>query len=912
MSIFYISHILFLVFLQYTQEQYIPLNQTIQRHISNEDGLVHFDFNNGNEFYADINEHVIVDIRFIGGTKKVNLLFCPPTKGKRCIVFHKPQSTSDSQLGVPVYVSEHGTWTVYIQAEQQERISIAYIQIHNKDEKRKHKDDEQLLWCTRSDSNSYVTFGDRPICPRHVMEDASVEPGTLTVMKPNIVVQKFNAYSCSVLSTTVTVNCRGLGLFRSIDPGIDQPVSPEICRSWVDSKKCEFGELTLLNNGDTGKRIYATKNVPTATYDFFKSCLGGIGVSNTAKNCVLKEETIRFMYPYTQLDTPLGSYPLSNVANGYVNGTFRTIIWDSVQLKDVCKYIPFETINVMKTTYGKLDTYHLEHSSYNIIKEVIHFKSDKHAAIYVATDTQAVDVKDIPYSGCMHKNYETYSLKGNVILQYISKSNLNNLKTGIYTNVRHIPRNIKRTTGNFSQTLRFYENTNYNYDTTSCNITGINEGYKCVHQTLKSRRRRSVLTNPQMQYLYDVLNNRLDSTIKNITMSWCEQQQHLYDLYLSQATIDPSKVFSTFLGRNVKVRNHGDVYALLPCVYINFTTITVVESLYINYKPLRTVYINKGVRINDDDCFTRPIVNFTKNGQTAFGQLVSPNEISSSLTNIGKCRGVSFYNRLQTDRQHVRFFKLSHYYYVFKNNILSNVINADSISNEKEINKRMKANEGSSRSHIDEILNIKSVDIFTPMELDEDEYLEIFDPGELYSYKERHSEIDSIIDVYNAINKDKELIDYYHIITNKADVSNVTTTFDSVINGIGNVGLRAGEGIGKFVGGLLGGTVGGVGTSFINGLTSFMNTLVARIFTIVGVAGGLCFFVYFGITTALNAKRGAFNPMSLTHPPQSNYMQPKPRKKRAGESKSRYKAIESSTSEDDYSEENSEQSDSES
>lgn len=853
----------------YSKENTVNVDDNGQR-------KVHVFFPKGNEFTLIETGNITIPIK-ISGLKDptaYRVMICSPSVKDNCLSVDIHSEIAEINIRA---IQSFGKWPVFLMRKiNQHKNKIAVVYIHNSNSYKANNG--SIIWCPRTDSSKYITFTDRPVCPRRLLDDAPVERGLLTIFKPNIAVHKIKAYSCSLISQSVYVNCRGLGYGVTKNEPILKPVEATTCNSWVLQKKCKHGILTNIK----GSGRYQTNNVLEIKYNFWDICLRQKPWVDTEHNCIYDEKTVRFAYPYTHIDTPLGQYNLSYVANGFVMGMFQTTVWNPFSLNDVCKHIPYETMDVTKITYTNVDQHHISHTVSKLIKEVYHFKSDIHNVVLVANNLQLIDVANISYSKCMKSIHETYSIEGSIILQYVSKMDINSKEFGYYySNVRHVPRYQTVSKGILGS-----EDTNaITRKHQSITICDVQLKDSCDYKnTTKSRthrnRRMASLQWAHFNYLKDSVNTKLDKFEKEIVMTWCENQQRFYDMQIVQTPLEPSKVFSSFLNYNVKVKSHGDIYALLPCKNIDESKITMIRSLRVDYSPMREIYRKKGIHLNNVNCFTRPVVKFTHNGQDIYGQLISQVEVIDSLPFKAKCKDDNFHKRQLSDRVDRQFFRLGNHYYVFMNYTMDNIIHKDDIDSQGTNNN----------------LGIRTVDMFTPLEISEPDYiLDDYIPDQLYTYEERYSVINNLYDVFVILNRNKELIDYYGITTSKSLILNTTSSFASIVDGIGHVGAIAGDAIGGFVGGI----IGGFGTTVINALTSFMNTLAFRIVTIVGIVGGIFFLVYFGVITALGMKRGKFNAMTLTHPPESNYLQPTWRRKHSKENKSSYEQVPHSSSDDE-------------
>lgn len=845
----------------------------------NGDRQVHIFFPKGNEFTLTENGNITIPIKISGleNPRAFQMMICSPSAKDNC--FSAEIRGEIAEINIRE-IQSFGKWPVILMRKNQiiqEKIKISMVYIHNSNISKYNNG--SIIWCPRTDSSKYITFTDRPVCPRRLLHDAPVENGLLTIFKPNIEVYKFKAYSCSLISQTVHVNCRLLGYEVTKSKPILKPVEATTCNSWVKQKKCDHGILSNIK--DSGR--YQTNNVLEIKYNFWDICLRQTPWVDTKHNCIYDEKTVRFAHPYTHIDTPLGQYNLSSVTNGFVMGMFQTTVWNPFSPYYVCKHIPYETMDVTKTTYTNVDQYHISPTVSKLIKEVYHFKSDIHKVILAANNLQLIDVANISDSKCIKSIHETYSIEGGIILQYVSKMDINSKEFGSYhSNVRHVPRYQTVSNG-----MKVSDDTHIlTRKHQSIKICDVHLKDSCDYKnTSTSRthrnRRETSLHWAHLNYLKDSINTRMDKFEKDMVMAWCENQQRFYDVQIAQTPLEPSKVFSSFLNYNVKVKVHGDIYALLPCKNIDVSEITMVRSLRVDYSPMKEIYRKKGIHLNNVNCFTRPIVKFTHNGQDIYGQLISQVEVLGSLPFKGKCKGDTFHKRQFSDRVDRQFFRLGNHYYVFVNYTMDTIIHKDDIGSQG----------------INNNLDIKTVDMFTPQEISEPDYiLDDYIPDELYTYEERYSVINSLYDVFVTLNRNKEMIDYYGITTSESLILNTTSSFASIVDGIGHVGAMAGDAIGGFVGGI----IGGLGTSVINTLTSFMNTLVFRIVTIVGIIGGISFLVYFGVIAALGIKRGQFNnAMTLTHPPESNYLQPTWRRKRNKEITSSYKQVSHNSSDDE-------------
>lgn len=257
MSLWYIKMMTLVWFVAKCRGQHSPSD--IRQHTSMRGISLDLSFPRGNNMEVTLGREFKIPVSMNGFTRAAErkldmfLLFCSPLQA--CVNVELENDGDKRKKGDMEATlqeeEEYGTWTVSIGTKAISEPAVMLGNTHiNPPAEEGQKAEENVLWCKSGEIQHYLSFSDRPICPRAALHNAEVEHGVLTVMKPNIKSLEIKAYGCSLQYTKVKSYANWFSTHVSRDGPYHQSVPIETCRRWLNDKACEYGTLEPIHKAD--------------------------------------------------------------------------------------------------------------------------------------------------------------------------------------------------------------------------------------------------------------------------------------------------------------------------------------------------------------------------------------------------------------------------------------------------------------------------------------------------------------------------------------------------------------------------------------------------------------------------------------------------------------------------------------
>jgi len=659
----------------------------------------------------------------------------------------------------------------------------------------KHTDAQKLKFCENDEISFPVIFNKRPICPRPVIQSTVVDNGLLTIYKPNILSIQKKAYRCYLETTLITtytniVNRKENNL--PLTTKVEGIVDSTECLKWIKTNSCDhpvFKEKiyrlaydlfngTIRNLSDT-RMSTVNKLELKYTYMWYHEY--------QIANCVIDVGYVRTTPPFNNILTPWG-----HISSDYLyesNYTYpggEVVVWDAFEKEDLCNYVPMSSFDVKRIVYKTRDF--LDEDPNPGATEMYHFVSDAVKSVYTSDDTQ---ITSHELFNCIddEKDQILYAINDGLILSWRKGYALNDdeddsLDADIYKSqikyhahyafddvTKIFDRNdyskISSLSGgkgnNGCETeedmssphcRQSYESSPANkLDGTLSNEDIVSVRNETTKPTVSPKDQRSTLFGMINFLAFKLKDFQNQDTIRRAQM-WCENQQHLYDLQLLVAQTSPSTIISSYINRPVYAERIGNgVYDTYYCDVID--DFIVIDNLFVANKnpapkirvPLEKLYKRAGVDIDEDRCFTMPIIIFReKSGRKAYkiGQMNHDNTISTiSMPWVEDCKyGRYFFHYIGQNVHYFQDYKLQSvtdidHLYDYASRLQKNI---------KHLERIRATNSTVKRENIEPLLeNTRFVDIHTKYQPPSHKPIVLgFQNTAIYSYKQKRKVISSI------------------------------------------------------------------------------------------------------------------------------------------------------------------------
>ena len=604
----------------------------------------------------------------------------------------------------------------------------------------------------------------------------------------------------------------------------------EQCWQWVNTKKCTLsdtikdeklidhsffnfkvptehfnGKMTLISN-----TRWATTNKVQFDYKWCGSKLYNI------VNCIVDVGFIRTTPPFKTLLSPWGTIPNDYLYKAHFRRSGgEMIVWKQLQKENTCNFVPINSMDAKRITYNSKD--YLEQDPHPDAKEMYHFVSDAEKSIYTSDNTQETNADKY---NCIEQevNQTLYVINNGMIISWQKGVKLNELddieefaNSGQRVFYPHYAFNelienediggdlsklYSSLGGSDGSDISQTTDGNNTLSPSTCNAESQNCRQSYVIRNIsnadflakKMSQKKSKVTlddivnstkeqfEPTKEaplfaivaYLRYQFEQYQNEEVIRRAQAWCENQQHMYDMQLMLARMQPSVIISSYLNRPVQSQFAGNgVYNTHYCQTIN--NFVVVNSLFVqnNEKALRVfndstynaLYKKVNKDFNEQDCFTMPIVMFKDTfsvDEWRIGQVNPDNTITTLTMNyVEKCKHDSYY-----------FHVIDENIYVFVNYKLNSVTSLNALYNhasrvETNIDHltEVKKNRTSTqlRNQIETLLeNTQFIDIYTKYEPKQVKPVVIgFKNTELFNYRQQRRMITSFEDLI-AYTNDKQ------------------------------------------------------------------------------------------------------------------------------------------------------------
>lgn len=658
----------------------------------------------------------------------------------------------------------------------------------------KHTDAHRLKYCENDEIAFPVIFNKRPVCPRPALQSTIVQNGLLTVYKPNIISVQKTAYRCYLETTYITTKqeffgakSNNLPLVQVVQPILDK----DVCLEWVKTRNCNgiSTKIKLLSysrfNGKMTKisdtRIATTNKILPLKYRWMYT------YQYTIANCIIDVGYIRTTPPFNNMLTSWGLIGSDHLyGSNFTQSGGEIIVWKAFETKDLCNYVPLSSFDAKRITYNSKDF--LEQDPNPGASEMYHFVSDVEKSVYTSDDTQ---VTSHELYNCIDDdtNQTLYAINDGIILSWQEGASLND-EEGDFLDI-----DITKSQKKYHVHYAFDDVTQLETDSdtdktlistpggggqedSSCSSNGEIPDSPCrqthdvhfsqshnisnedfipkrqadVKPTLSEKDKSTTLF-AMVNYLAYKFREYQNHEVVRRATSWCENQQHLYDIQQMLARSSPSTIISSYLNRPVQAENIGNgVYNTHYCNIIE--DYIVVDNLYVDNHdiapklrvPYRDLYEKAGVTINPNYCFTMPIVIFREHmgaNKYKIGQMYNDHTISTvEMPWIEECKFDRYF-----------FHYIGHEIHVFMSYKRISITHIDvlfdyalRLKNNVNQLKSMHNGTASKRKLIEPLLeNTRFVDIHTKYQPSFMKPIVLgFQNTETYSYKQRRRSISSL------------------------------------------------------------------------------------------------------------------------------------------------------------------------
>lgn len=664
----------------------------------------------------------------------------------------------------------------------------------------KESDALKMKYCENDDSSFPVIFNKRPVCPRTALKSTIVDDGRLTVFKANILSVQKKANHCFIEYTYI--HTYGNTVWN--EPLVKKvyPMSVEDCKFWIEHKTCRIPNLY------TGELVHVADFEPVMT-QITKTRLSTTNkitmkhhltytMKYTIVNCIVDIGFIRTTPPFQTLITPWDTISNDYLYNSsYTQMGGEVIVWDAFKKEDICNYVPMASMQATRITYNSKD--YLEQDPHPGATEMYQFVSDADKSVYVSDNTQ---ITNIELFNCIEKeeNQTLYTINNGLILSWENgvkmDSDDEDSLFGTSDKMYHphsayvdLTHRIDDSCENDDDCGDFLSDVGSNELFQKSKPCDPNSNPKC-RQSYSIEKIKEEIGRSKSVEKKVVFNKSLGIDDENVTplfsivnyiqykweefhkqdiirraQTWCENQQHLYDIQLLLARISPSTIISSYLNRPAQATSIGNgVYSTHYCQTIQ--QFLVVDSLVVNNteqapylagKTFADVYASAGVTISPRLCFTMPIVVF-KNSYSIddwkIGQLQPDQTISTiSYPYIEECKfGRTFFHLVD---DHIHVFQNYKRISITPIEVLYN--HASRIKETHDHLNKLKNNETTNRNQIDPLLeSTEFIDIFTKQDVQKIKPMVLgFRNTELYSYHQKRRVISSLEDLIAYANEER-------------------------------------------------------------------------------------------------------------------------------------------------------------
>ena len=818
----------------------------------------------------------------------------------------------------------------------------------------KHKDSHKLKYCENDEISFPVVFNKRPICPRPALQSTVVENGLLTVYKPMIESETTTAYRCQLRKTYIQTfkGFTGYHISNDLKTEVVDVINEEICWEWIRTRKCDIdkhgirdkfvntkfvsGEMSNISNTQ-----FATTNSLEKNFEWMYR------MQYTVLNCVVDIGYMRTTPPYSNMVSAWGDIGTNHLyESNYTQPGGEVIVWEAFGKTDLCNYVPHSSFEAKRITYNSKDF--LEQDPNFGANQLYHFVSDAEKSVYTSDNTQETSHE---LYNCIDdaKDQILYTINDGLILSWLPGARLNEDNDNDDDNdekddVDLLDVDITKSQTEYHAHYAYSDITrhvNAGKDVEISTVTGgadespctVGEGNDIQSSIcLKSyalnqmpnpsnnisnedfipkrqiRLKPKVSSKDKATTLFSVVNylaykfrEYQNHEVVRRAQSWCENQQHLYDIQQLLARTSPSVIISSYLNRPVQAENIGNgVYGTHYCNVIE--DYIVIDNLFVANeqlapkirKPLHELYAKAGVTINPKHCFTMPIIIFREHmGLSTYkiGQMNTDHTVSTiQMPWVEECKFDRYFLHYIGDKIHI--------FYTYKKVGEAHIDQLfDHASRLKENVKhisRMKSgsgenNQSTTRSAINPILeNIRFIDIYTQYQPSMMKPIVLgFQDTKTYGYKMQRriiSSLEGIISYLNSARFDEKL--YKNRLTANAtvfddDSLDILPVFESIVDGVATGVKIISDGVfdvaehivdtgGGFIEHVLGtgtGVLEKVGDFFSGGLVKLILPMLA--------VAAVALFVYYLIKEKLLSNNSS-RPMnqSYVQPPNQAFLYP--------------------------------------
>ena len=139
--------------------------------------------------------------------------------------------------------------------------------------------------------------------------------------------------------------------------------------------------------------------------------------------------------------------------------------------------------------------------------------------------------------------------------------------------------------------------------------------------------------NAKLAYFMNLLVQNHYKTVRELLISLCSKALDIFAIWKMQSEINPSKVVSHFLKKDVIVRREGDIYKVLSCA--SFSRYSILPNM----------------KIDRNKCYSRPLITLNNNSDIIF-QLGLNNRIITPPIYFEKCKDKHIAHFVIDDQQY--------------------------------------------------------------------------------------------------------------------------------------------------------------------------------------------------------------------------------------------------------------------
>lgn len=304
----------------------------------------------------------------------------------------------------------------------------------------------------------------------------------------------------------------------------------------------------------------------------------------------------------------------------------------------------------------------------------------------------------------------------------------------------------------------------------------LQEHIRTRRDTLGLNTKRDI-TYAQVQFLYDSMKDSINTALRQLSESWCEDQKRTIGMLYELSKINPSGIVSMIYGQPVTAKFMGDVFSVSKCSLVDQESVKLLKDMKV-YKD--------GLHL-DNQCYIRPVVTYTLPNSTAiqYGQLGMDNEILIGNYRMETC-----------ESPNTRIFIAGRTAHIFQDYVYKNSTN---------------------------ITNIQTLDAFIGLHLTPLENID-FQLVELYTRDELSRS--NVVDLTALLREYNNVKASLYIMRHATHTPPASVFWQNLFSGLGEVG----KAVGKLIG-----IAADVITDVVGGIVSFIKNPFGSTLLIIGI-----------------------------------------------------------------------------